>query len=126
MAEPLGDLQLQVMDIVWRLGSTTVAQAHEAMSESRKLAYTTVLTTLRGLERRGMVQHEQVGKAYVYEAVVSREQYAEASVGKLVADLFDGRAEGLLCHLLGAEKVTESDLADIRRMVATKQGRRGQ
>ncbi len=123
MPEPLGELQLRVMDVVWRMGRATVADVHERLSAHRKLAYTTVLTTLRALERRGMVRHEQAGKAYVYEPAVDRDQYTTSSVGKLVADLFDGQTEGLLCHLLGAERLTQSELAEIRRLLAGKKGK---
>ena len=117
MAERLGQLQLQVMEVVWRLGRATVAQVHEVLAESRKIAYTTVLTTMRALERRGVVRHEQVGKAYVYEPLVSREDYATSSVHRLVDDLFDGSREKLLCHLLGADRIGRSELASIRRML---------
>ena len=122
MAESLGQLQLQAMEEVWRLGRATVAQVHEALAESRKIAYTTVLTTMRALERRGVVRHEQVGKAYVYEPLVSRENYAASSVHRLVDDLFDGSREKLLCHLLGADRIGRSELASIRRMLRGRHG----
>ena len=121
MSEPLGQLQLQVMEIVWRSGRATVAQVHELLARSRKIAYTTVLTTMRALERRGIVRHEQVGKAYVYEPLVSREQYAATSVHRLVDDLFDGSQQKLLCHLLGAERITRAELARIRRIIRRRQ-----
>ena len=117
MAEPLGDLQLQVMEVIWRKGRASVADVHAELSARRKIAYTTVLTTMRALERRGVVRHEQVGKAYVYEPLVSRENYAASSVHRLVDDLFDGSREKLLCHLLGADRIGRSELASIRRML---------
>ena len=117
MADPLGDLQLQVMEVVWRLGQATVAEAHQAIAAERKIAYTTVLTTMRALERRGMLSHETVGKAYRYAPVVSREEYTSTRVDKLVGDLFEGRQEKLLCHLLGADRVSRSDLKTIRSLL---------
>ena len=110
------------MDVVGRKGRATVAQVHEAISAQRKIAYTTVLTTMRALERRGMVTHETVGKAYRYTPAVSRDQYTDASVDKLVGDLFDGRQERLLCHLLGAQRVTRADLKAIRRVIRASEG----
>ncbi|KPK84677.1 MAG: hypothetical protein AMJ81_04980 [Phycisphaerae bacterium SM23_33] len=121
MSEPLGQLQLQVMEIVWRLGRATVAEAHEVLAGSRKIAYTTVLTTMRALERRGMVRHERAGKAYLYEPLVSRADYAASSVHRLVDDLFDGSREKLLCHLLGADRISRAELARIRRMIRGRQ-----
>lgn len=118
MAEPLGDLQLQVMEIIWRRGRASVADVHAELAGRRKIAYTTVLTTLRALERRGMVVHEQVGKAYVYQPAVDRPSYAAATVEKLVDDLFAGQKEQLLCHLLGKERIGPGELEEIRRLLA--------
>lgn len=118
--EPLGDLQLQVMERVWQLGQATVSDVYEALRSRRKIAYTTVLTTLRALERRGMVAHTMHGKAYLYRPVVSREAYTEARLDRFVDDLFDGRKEKLLCHLLGAERVSAAELKKIRRMLSAK------
>ena len=118
MSESLGQLQLQVMEVIWRLGRGTVADVHNVLSRKRKIAYTTVLTTLRALERRGAVRHDQSGKAYVYEPTVSRDDHASSSVDRLVKDLFDGRREKLLSHLLGAKRVGRKELAEIRRMLA--------
>lgn len=117
MGDALGELQLQVMDVVWRTGRATVAEVHQTLSQRRKLAYTTVLTTMRALERRGMVRHDQVGKAYVYEPVVSRDEYTASTVGTLVDQLFGGSREGLLCHLLGTDKVSRKDVAEIRKVL---------
>jgi len=121
MADGLGELQLQVMEVIWRLGQATVAEVHEALSADRKIAYTTVLTTMRALERRGMVTHETVGKAYRYEPAVSREKYAQVSVGRLVDDLFDGSRQKLLCHLLGTERISRKEMDRIRRMIRDRQ-----
>ena len=118
MPEPLGQLQLQVMEEVWRRGLATVAQVHRELAKRRKIAYTTVLTTMQGLERRGMVRHEQAGKAYVFHPTITREEYTKASVNRLVHDLFGGEREALLCHLLGAGKITHKELEEIRKMVA--------
>lgn len=117
MADSLGGLQLQVMEVVWRLDRATVAEVHEALSAHRKIAYTTVLTTMRALERRGMLTHDTVGKAYRYEPAVSRDDYTNASVGKLVEDLFEGSQRKLLCHLLGADRIRRKEMDRIRRII---------
>ena len=114
----LGDLQLQVMELVWQFGRATVSEVYEELRRHRKIAYTTVLTTMRALERHGMVAHEARGKAYLYHPLVSRDAYTEARLDRFVDDLFDGRKEKLLCHLLGAERVSAGELRRIRRMLS--------
>ena len=117
MPDPLGPLQLQVMELVWKLAPTTVPEVHEVLAKSRKIAYTTVLTTMRALERRGMVSRDESGKAYVYEPLVSRDEYTASSINKLVDDLFEGEQEKLLCHLLGAEQISRKDFVELRSTI---------
>ncbi len=125
MVDPLGELQLKAMNVIWDNGRATVGEVHEQISTQRRIAYTTVLTTMQALERRGMVTHDTVGKAYRYSPAVSREQYTEASVDKLVGDLFEGRQEQLLCHLLGAERVSKADVKAIRELIGRSEGEVG-
>ncbi len=115
--ESLGLLQQDVMDEVWRMGQATVAQVHARLAERRKIAYTTVLTTMRNLERRGMLVHEPVGKAFLYHPTMPREQYAAGTVKDFVARIFGGKPERLLCHLLGTDRVTSDDLARMKKLV---------
>ena len=122
MFEPLGPLQLKVMELVWQMAPTTVPEVHEVLAKSRKIAYTTVLTTMRSLERRGIVRHDESGKAYVYHPLVSRDEYTASSVNRLVEDLFEGEQEKLLCHLLGAEQVSQKDFVELRRTLRRRRG----
>ncbi len=84
MRDILGDLQLQVMEIVWSRGNATVAEVHEQLNCRRPLAYTTALSTLRGLERRAFLRHTQEGKAHRFHASISREEYTRRRVSQLV------------------------------------------
>ena len=115
--EALGLLQQEVMDEVWRVEQATVADVHARLSARRKIAYTTVLTTMRNLERRGMLSHQPQGKAFLYRPTMPREQYAAGTVKNFVGRVFGGRPERLLCHLLGTDRVTAEDLARLRRLV---------
>ena len=117
MGESLGQLQLQVMQAVWRRGRATVAEVHGELAARRRLAYTTVLTTMRALERRGVLRHRQEGKAYAYEPLLSREQYTSSTVGRLVRDLFQGSRARLLSHLLGADRISRAETARLRKLV---------
>ncbi len=117
MREGLGELQLQVMEIVWQRGSATVAEVHEELGRTRALAYTTALSTLRGLERRGHVSHTREGRAHRFHARVSREDYTRQRVDRLVSTLFSGQAEKLMSHLLGSETLDPKTLGGIRRLL---------
>lgn len=118
MAEPLGDLQLLVMGVIWKLGDATVAEAHQELLKKRPLAYTTVLSTLRNLERRGYLQHTVEGKAHRFYPDVSRDAHTSASVHTLIESLFGGRPERLMSHLLGSERIDARAIQRIRTLLA--------
>jgi predicted transcriptional regulator len=111
------------MDEVWQLGQATVADVHERLGKRRTIAYTTVLTTMRNLEKRGMLSHTQRGKAYVYRPTMKRAEYAAGTVKDFVARVFGGQPEKLMAHLLGSDEVEGEDLKRLREMIESAQGR---
>ena len=113
----LGDLQFDVMQVVWELGDATVAEVHERLQDERPIAYTTVLSTMRALERRGFLEHTREGKAHRFHATIPADVYARDRVTELVDRLFGGRPEKLMSHLLGGDEVRPKDLRRIRRLL---------
>ena len=69
----LGSLQSEVMELVWAKKEATVAQLVEAISEQRSVTYTTVLSAVQKLEKKGWLEHRTEGRAYVYRAVKEKE-----------------------------------------------------
>ena len=116
-AVELGELQLEVMKVVWELGDATAAQVHERLQDRRPVAYTTVLSTMRNLERREMLDHRVEGKAHRFFPQVTRGEFTQHSVRKLVSRLFAGQPKELLSHLLGDEKISEAERQRIRELL---------
>lgn len=113
----LGDLQLRIMKVLWTRTRATVGQVQEDLNRSKKLAYTTVATMLRKMEAKGLVQHVEEGRTYVYEAA-----YEEASVSRNLADdlvekLFEGRLSGLVSHFLSTRDISDEELEQLDRLV---------
>ncbi len=71
----LGDLQLDVMNVIWGRGSATVAEVHAVLREEREIAYTTVLSTMRNLEKRRFLKHSVEGKAHRFHLCVTRHRF---------------------------------------------------
>src|SRR5919109_1983751 len=87
----LGERELDVMGVLWDIGSGTVAEVRAHLDV--KLAYTTVLTILRNLEAKGFVRHETEGKAHRYLPRVAQQTARRSAVAKLVDKLFAGSPE---------------------------------
>lgn len=109
------DRELDVMGVLWDLGSATVAEVRERLPD--ELAYTTVLTVLRTLEEKGYVGHVEEGKAYRYFPLVAREAAGESAVRWLVRKLFKGSPEALLTQLVSDRNLTEEELRSLRRLL---------
>src|ERR1700733_476364 len=108
------------MDVIWRKGSATVADVAEALPRQLGLAYNTVLTTLRILEDKGYLRHTKAkeGRAFVYEAVVGRNEAGRNAVRYLVSRFFRDSPELLVLNLLEDEKLDAGELARIRELLS--------
>ena len=104
------------MDILWDLGSGTVADVH-ARLDDRPIAYTTVLSTLTILERKGYVRHTVRGKANVYRARVERDAARRSVVENVVATFFGGSARALMLNLLESERLSHEEEERLRTLL---------
>lgn len=114
----LGDLQHAIMSVLWERGKATVAEVHEALHD-RGLAFTTIATMLRKMERKGVVSHRAEGRQFIYRATVTEAQVRRSMVGELIGRLFDGDPGALAAHLVTEHEVDVAELADLRRRLAT-------
>ena len=92
-------LELICLRALWRLGEGTVHDVRKAVSKERVLAYTTVMTLLDRLEKRGCVTRRKPGRSYVYRPKVSRDAMREHALKQLVDGFFDSSADLLLRYL---------------------------
>ena len=109
------DRELDVMAVLWDLGSGTVAEVQERLVDD--LAYTTVLTILRTLEEKGRVRHEEEGRAYRYYALVGREEAGANAVRRLLRKVFRGSPEMLLTHLVAERGLTSEQIGRMKALL---------
>ena len=114
----LTDAELRLMEVVWEKGSVTVSDVVEALPVRINLAYSTVLTTLRILEQKGYLKHSKEGRAFVYQALVGREQAREKAVTHLVRRFFEGSPELLMLNLVEGRKIGPEELRRLRQRIA--------
>ena len=119
----LTEAELRLMDVIWDKGSATVADVAEALPKDLGLAYNSVLTTMRILEDKGYLTHTKSneGRAFVYSAVVGREQASRNAVRHLISKFFQNSPELLVLNVLEDEELSETELNGIRHLL-TKDG----
>jgi predicted transcriptional regulator len=92
-------LEVECLKVLWTLGEGNVKDVRQALTESRDLAYTTVMTVLDRLSRKGRVARRKVGRSFVYVPVLSRAVLRRLAVRELVDRFFDGSPEALMRYL---------------------------
>ena len=110
--------ELEVMDVVWRLGRVTVSDVCNRLE--RSLAYTTVMTTFKILEEKGtLVRTTKQGRAFVYEPRVTREEVCQSTGRELRRHLFKGNLGSLLLSFADSEPLSSSEIEQLKRAVET-------
>ncbi len=109
------DRELDVMSILWRLGSGSVAEVRAELADD--LAYTSVLWALQTLEEKGHVRHVREGRAYRYYPLVDAEVAGGTALGKLIDKVFQGSAELLLARLVDARDTPPDELERMRELL---------
>jgi|SRR5579884_3684124 len=111
----LGDRELDVMGVLWELGSGTVAEVRDKLPAD--LAYTTVLTILRNLEAKEFVYHEAEGKAHRYFPQVAQRTARRSALARLVDKLFHGSPEQLVAQLVEDDALSADDLRRLQALI---------
>jgi predicted transcriptional regulator len=111
----LTEAELRIMDVLWRRGSGTVQQVLDWLSSP--LAYNSVLTTIRILERKGYVKHVKDGRAHIYDPVVGRDEATRSEIRHLLGRFFRNSHEALLLNILQDEAIDAAELKRLREML---------
>ncbi|MGV3710258.1 MAG: BlaI/MecI/CopY family transcriptional regulator [Gemmatimonas sp.] len=116
----LGERELDVMAVLWEIGSGTVQEVKDKLSAP--LAYTTVLTIMRNLEAKRFVTREEEGRAHRYFPRVQQKTAQRNALSRLVSELFHGSPSALLAHLVDHHDVTSDELQALAKQI--KQGKK--
>lgn len=114
----LGERELDVMAVLWEIGSGTVAEVREQLDTP--LAYTTVLTILRNLETKRFVRREEEGRGHRYFARVQQQTAQRSALSRLVAQLFDGSPHALIAQLVDQHGVSADELQKLAKALRAR------
>jgi predicted transcriptional regulator len=109
--------ELAIMKAVWRKDESTVRDVHDALNESRPVAYTTVMTMMRILQEKGYLTKVTHEKAHVYRAAKPRQQVIGGMVRDFLDRVFDGASDSLLVHLARDNKLTARQKKIVRQLL---------
>ena len=109
----LTKLELQIMQVIWKQGASTVTAVQEALPQD--LAYTTVQTMLNILHRKGKIKRELHGRAFAYTATVTEAKASTHAVRDLVDRMFGGSSEELVMSLIKSRQIDPKKIAELTR-----------
>lgn len=124
-SETLTEAELRIMHVIWQKGPGTVQQIQDALNHlsAELLAYNTVLTTIRILERKGYVEHSKDGRAHVYSPLVEREEASRSEIRHLVSRFFQDSHEDLVLNILEDRGIEPKELDRLRKMLERSDGK---
>ncbi len=122
----LGELEGDVLSVVWETGKATVQEVKDALEPRRPLAYTTIMTVMSRLAEKGILDRHKEGRAYYYTPVASQQKVAGSLLNSLVRRLYDGATGKAIAQLLETdENVDDAELERLEQLIRSKrEGRR--
>ncbi|SRR5579864_8037709 len=109
--------ELRVMNVLWQLGSGTVAHVVAALPPP-PAAYTTVLTILRILEQKGAVRRRSEGRAHIYTPAIARDEIARSAVADIVQSFFQNSKSALALRLIAESRPSEDEIVALKELIA--------
>src|SRR5271154_443193 len=124
----LTEAELRIMNVLWGKGSGTVQEVLDSISQTLAptLAYNSVLTTVRVLERKGYLKHLKDGRAFVYTPLVGRKEATRSEIRHLVSRFFKNSHEQLVLNLLEDQGIGPEEIDHLREMLIQRDGIRGE
>ena len=117
IATPLPtEAELTILNVLWTIGSATVREVYDALSE-KQIGYTTVLKQMQVMAEKGLLERSERFRSHVYGPSFPREQTQQQLAGNLLQRAFNGSAKNLVLGALSSKKVSSTELAEIRQML---------
>lgn len=107
--------EMEILQILWRLGSCTVRDVHEEVIKNKEAGYTTTLKLMQIMHEKGLVDRDTSSKSHIYNATLNQDKVEKQLVGKMIDDVFSGSASRLIMQALGNHRASEKEIEEIKK-----------
>lgn len=111
------DLEIQILSVLWDKGASSAREVLQAMPDRKKRAYTSVLSVMQVMEKKGLLKHTNRGVAHVYSPAVSKRTVIRPFMRKVLNEVFGGRPSAMMQALLTETTVSDTELAQIHKLL---------
>lgn len=121
LSKVLGELEAEVMEVVWQKGSVSVRDVYDVLRSRRQIAYTTVMTIMGRLADKQLLAKEKQGLAYIYTPVYSKSEFTRSLVQEVIDGLLEDYSDLAFAHFIGRLKEDdEAKLAELEKLIQDK------
>ncbi|QKZ11877.1 BlaI/MecI/CopY family transcriptional regulator [Spirosoma sp. KUDC1026] len=111
------DSELEILQVLWANGPSTVRQVHDKLSQSREIGYTTALKLMQIMHEKGLLTRDEDNRSHTYTAAVDEEATQQSLLDRFVETAFRGSASKLVMQLLGQHKASKEELDEIKNLL---------
>lgn len=111
------DSELEILQVLWANGPSTVRQVHDKLSQSREIGYTTALKLMQIMHEKGLLTRDEDNRSHTYTAAVDEEATQQSLLDRFVETAFRGSASKLVMQLLGQHKASKEELDEIKTLL---------
>jgi predicted transcriptional regulator len=107
--------ELEILQVLWRMGQATVRDVHEELAKTKASGYTTTLKLMQIMDEKGLVVRDTTSKTHVYRAAYSQEKAQSSALDKILSTVFEGSTSDLVIQALGHHKASKNEIDAIKK-----------
>ncbi|MGN6193630.1 MAG: BlaI/MecI/CopY family transcriptional regulator [Ginsengibacter sp.] len=107
--------EMEILQVLWELGPSTVREVHDVLSETKDSGYTTTLKLMQIMNEKGLLNRNDESKTHVYSSAVKKESVQKQVVSKMINGLFKGSSAKLVMHALGNHRASKEEIMEIKK-----------
>jgi predicted transcriptional regulator len=107
--------EMEILQVLWEEGDSTVREIHEILSAKKDVGYTTTLKLMQIMHDKGLLHRNDEARSHIYSAAVKKESMQKQAVNKMITGMFKGSPAKLIMHALGNHRATKEELAEIKK-----------
>ena len=113
----LTETELELMTVIWTLGQASVHDVQAKLPKSRDLAYTSISTILRILEKKAVLSTHKGGRGHVYVPLITKSEYETKTLRHVVDRVFDGTPLNMVRQLLDSSTISKEEIAELKKLI---------
>lgn len=107
--------EMEILQVLWEKGDSTVREVHEILTTKKEAGYTTTLKLMQIMHDKGLLNRNDDARSHIYSAVVKKESMQKQVVNKMINGMFKGSSAKLIMHALGNHRASKEELAEIKK-----------